>query len=541
MLLILLFFTGCTGNGQQAAPGTLKISIEANGQATSLEVTVGTTVQSALEEAGIALENLDRVDPPGYTLLEDGMVIKVTRVREVFTVEEHVIPFERQTVRNESLPEGQTLLVQPGVNGTERITNRQVFENDVEVSNTVFKTEIITEPLAEIVMIGVQKPFTPVPIPGRLVYLASGNAWLMETTTGNRRPLVTTGDLDGRIFSLSPNGEWLLFTRRESQPIDRPDGEEQEARINSLWAINVKNEDARPVNLRVYNIIHYAEWVPNRSMTITYSTVEPRSTAPGWQANNDLQLLTFSASGTIIRQEEFLQANAGGLYGWWGTTFAWSSDGKSLAYSRPDGVGLVDIENGELIPLAHIIPFQTGSDWAWVTGLSWAANNQALYFVNHIPKAGLESQEASPLFDLAAIPLPGEIFEEDDGETGAGPIISMVSQTGMFAYPVSSPRLKEEGGFQVAYLHAIFPEQSESKRYRLAVMDRDGSNRATIFPPADYQGLDPQRVVWSPAAFQNGNYWLAVTYQGNLWLVDSQNGLVQQVTGDGLINRIDWK
>jgi hypothetical protein len=63
-------------------------------------------------------------------------------------------------------------------------------------------------------MVGVQKPFTPMPIPGKLVYIASGNAWIMEESTGNRRPVVTTGDLDGQIFSLSPKGEWLLFSRK---------------------------------------------------------------------------------------------------------------------------------------------------------------------------------------------------------------------------------------------------------------------------------------------------------------------------------------
>jgi hypothetical protein len=32
-----------------------------------------------------------------------------------------------------------------------------------------------------------------------------------------------------------------------------------------------------------------------------------------------------------------------------------------------------------------------------------------------------------------------------------------------------------------------------------------------------------------------------VTYQGNLWLIDSITGQSQQVTGDGLIVRMNWK
>jgi hypothetical protein len=35
---------------------------------------------------------------------------------------------------------------------------------------------------------------------------------------------------------------------------------------------------------------------------------------------------------------------------------------------------------------------------------------------------------------------------------------------------------------------------------------------------------------------------LAVLYQGNLWLVDAGGEFLQrQITGDGLVSRIDWK
>jgi len=74
------------------------------------------------------------------------------------------------------------------------------------------------------------------------------------------------------------------------------------------------------------------------------------------------------------------------------------------------------------------------------------------------------------------------------------------------------------------------------------VMDRDGSNSKALFPPADASGIEPQTPVWSPEPFegQTGDF-IAVTYQGNLWLVDSGSGEAYQVTGDGLISGIDWK
>jgi hypothetical protein len=73
-------------------------------------------------------------------------------------------------------------------------------------------------------------------------------------------------------------------------------------------------------------------------------------------------------------------------------------------------------------------------------------------------------------------------------------------------------------------------------------MDRDGSNRRTIFPANDAPGLEPQVPVWAPSPIdgQSGDF-IAVVYQNNLWLVDSGNGQAYQVTGDGLVTRIDWK
>jgi hypothetical protein len=93
----------------------------------------------------------------------------------------------------------------------------------------------------------------------------------------------------------------------------------------------------------------------------------------------------------------------------------------------------------------------------------------------------------------------------------------------------------------VAYLQAIFPEQSETSRYHLMLMDRDGSNRRVLFPNEGAAGLDPQQVEWSPTETSESDYDLAFLYQDYLWLISTQTGKFQQVTGDGLISHLDWK
>ncbi len=88
----------------------------------------------------------------------------------------------------------------------------------------------------------------------------------------------------------------------------------------------------------------------------------------------------------------------------------------------------------------------------------------------------------------------------------------------------------------MAFLQALTPLQSQDSTYRLAIMDRDGSNLRLLFPPEGEPGLEPQRVAWSPSGDR-----LALIYRGDLWVIDAESGLGQQLTGDGQVIAYDWK
>ncbi|MDP1545355.1 MAG: G5 domain-containing protein [Anaerolineales bacterium] len=496
----------------------ITVTITADGLTREVSVPVGSAVSQALQTAGLATGSLDETEPPLYTVLGNGDTVTLTRVIEQFDTEQVVVPFERQIIRNETLAEGETRLVQAGVNGLEELTYRRILEDNVEISKTVVKTVVLKESLPEIVMVGAQSSYAPLNIPGTLAYLAGGNAWIMEGSTANRRVIVSTGDLDGRIFTLSPNGEYLVFTRKSNKPADQE--------INTLWAVRARNLDPKLISLQAKNVVHFAAWIPG-SNSVAYSTVEPRNAAPGWQANNDLYRVSITGGSP----RRLLSANSGGVYGWWGMSFAFAPDGR-LAYARPDGIGLVDQDGGYLKPLLGITPLNTHSDWAWIPPIAWGADGNSLYFVSHAPAPSPIASEESPYFDLSAISFSSEAA------------VSFINSAGMFSYPSVSPMRTEgrEKYYQVAYLQSIFIEQSDTSRYRLMVMDRDGSNNRLLFPPADANGIEPQIPAWSPAPLerQSGDF-LAVVYQGNLWLVDSGSGDTYQVTGDGLVGKIDWK
>ena len=519
--LIIVLFTFATLIVSCRSPQVgdeIVITITADGTTRDISIAAGSTVSQALQTAGIIPGSLDRTEPPFYTVLSAGDLITLTRVEEIFEAEEIVIPFERQIIRNETLAEGETRLVQAGVNGLKEVTYRRILEDNAEISKSEVRTTILNEALPEIVMVGAQSSYTPLNIPGTIAYLAGGNAWILEGSTANRRIIVSTGDLDGRIFTLSPNGEYLVFTRKSKKPADEE--------INTLWAVRTKNLDPKLISLQGKNVVHFASWIPGTN-SVAYSTVEPRSAAPGWQANNDLYRVSITGGSP----RKLLSANSGGVYGWWGMSFSYSPSGV-LAYARPDGIGLVDQDGGYLKPLLGITPLNTHSDWAWIPPLVWGSDGNSLYFVSHAPAPAPISSEESPYFDLSAASFSNEAA------------VSIIDSAGMFAYPSVSPieSAGSEKKYQIAYLQSIFIEQSDTSRYRLMVMDRDGSNKKMLFPPSDSNGIEPQVPVWAPAAIDGqANTFIAVIYQGNLWLIDSGNSAAYQVTGDGLLSKMDWK
>jgi hypothetical protein len=521
----LLLAAGCTA--PQATQALISITIVTGDQETKVQIPAGSTVQQALGVAGLEPGALDRTEPPDYAVLTDGTSIRLVRVTEQLEVQREVIPFEQQIVHNESLAIDQKILLQKGQNGLNEITYHHVYEDGKELpgSSLPVKTVRLQDPVPEITMIGIQAPIRPMAIPGRLVYLRDGNAWLIEQTTGNRRAVVTSRDLDGRVFSLSSDGTWLLFTRRS----------EEEGQINQLWAADITAENGTMIDLKVANVVHFADWVPGWNSKIAFSTVEPRSAAPGWQANNDLNALSFSTSGWVSSWDVVLEPNFGGLYGWWGMDFLWEQKGERLAFSRPDGIGVIEFESGEMIFSGEVIPLQTRGDWAWIPGITWGPDGENLFSVDHIPPPGSTIPEESQDFGLKA-------FSMD-----ASSAFEIVPRAGMFAYPLASPLQAEENeasAYQIAFLQALMAEQSETSHYQVVIMDRDGSNRRVIFPAEGSLGLSPQRNwgVWSPAPMPDSdNHSIALIYQKNLWIVDTSNGQAQQITGDGLTSRVVWK
>lgn len=497
LVSLAILLAACT---PAAAVEEISISLQVDGQSRQLLLAPASSVRHALDTAGIELGELDRVEPPVYTQLAGGDEVRVIRVTEEFETEQTIVPFESRTLPNEALPVGEQRLIQNGANGLVETSYRLLFEDGELVARTEVETVVLTAPVDEIIMIGAQSPFSSVTIPGRLAFISGGNAWVLEGSSGARRAVVITGDLDSRIFEISPDGNWLLFSR-DSRAADE---------INQLWVASLDEGDQEEIDLGVSNVVHFAGWVPGGVNEIAFSTVDPDVNPPGWQANNDLQTITFNNNGRVNAPNMVLTPRQDGFYAWWGSNFAWSPDGEQLAFSRPDGVGSVEFESDALDVWFALPAYQTGSDWAWIPGLSWV-DEESFYYVRY--------QTNPPSFSLALA-----------SQSGTQQVIADV---GMFSQPQAAP-----DGSQVAFLRAFIPSQSDISDYELMVAAPDGGS-TPLFPPEGAAGLQPQRVAWSPSS-EDGPV-ITFVYAGNLWVVNVLTGEANQLTGDGLVGAVSWR
>jgi hypothetical protein len=526
IILTILLLAACT----PAPEGAYTVTVLADGGARTLVLEEAITVSDVLGRAGIALDELDRVNPPGFSRITDGLTITVVRVREETVVEEVVIPFERRTTRNDGMPAGDSRLLQAGVNGTAEVTYRVIYENEVELARSEIRRIVLTEPQDEVVMVGSQGALPSVTVQGSLFYLSGGNAWVIRQNSANRRPLTVDGRLDGRVFAVSPDGTRALFTQTCE------DADPEEGLCNTLWAAldTTAQEELEPIELDVQNVL-YADWAPGWDRIIVYSTAEPRTGFPGWQANNDLWRAQISANGAISRREELVEPSGGGVYGWYGTVFAFSPDGRMLAWAQPDSVGVLAppaeeseaaaTPSSDLPPLPDAYEWRTllrfspanAYDFVWVPAVAWSPEGSLVAATVHGAPLGTESAEDSPVFDLVVADAAGAYT------------VTLAPRAGMW----SAAQYSAE---RVAYLQAIDPLSSVASRYRLVVADRDGSNAQTVYPPETMPGLQAQAVAWSP----DGGH-IALVHQGDLYILDLSAGLAQQLSSDGLSSSPMWR
>jgi len=529
-------------------PEPMQVTIAVDGGQRVVQTT-GATVRDVLEENGITLGELDRVEPDLWVEITPGLAVIVVRVEEKLETAREVVPFQHKTVKSEAMAEGETRLIQPGANGEVEIIYRVLLEDGVEVARNELRRVTINPAVDEIIVVGTHGALVSVPISGTIAYISAGNAWLMRGASGGRRPLTSEGDLDTRVFALSPGGRQLLFTRSG--------GTDPTAPLNTLWVIatTVLGEKAQPLGLEGLN---YGQWADD-GRRFAYSTAERTEGSPGWKANDDLWIASFAETGTNpISVTQVLSPSAESVYSWWGTNYVWSPDGRYFAYAQADQVGLIDAVSGERTSLIQFPVYHTYGEWVWTPGLSWSPDSRFIACVVHGPsETGEESPEDSPVFDLWVVSTDGQVkvplvskagmwaaphwspvrqvLEPVEGPVLSGiegPVLSTSTTLGVNSVEGPASGLQESS---IAYGRAQEPYNSQLGLYDLYVMDRDGSNELKLFPSGDEIGLEAPQMAWSPYGDQ-----LVIAHKGNLYRLDVANGRLQQLTADGESGHPRW-
>lgn len=513
LIPLLLALAACA-----PSPNDRTVSLVADGETRTLP-TEALTVRDLLAEADITLDENDRVEPTEPTLIRDGMTIQVIRVEKRTETERHEIPYDRRTVYDASVPAGETRLLEPGVTGIEELAYRVTLEDGVEVDRRLVRRTTVQEPRTEVLLVGTQAERKPISITGTVSYISNHNAWVMRTTSPNRRRLTHQGDLDGRVFALSHEGSHLLFTRAPTET-----GES--APLNTLWAMGTAAADAAPIQLEAEGVL-WAGWEPgcevspeSASCRIAYATGERAEGNPGWKAKNDLWLARPRLSdGRLFTQRRVVDPGGGGAYGWWGTTYAWGPDGTHLAYARADEVGVIRAYDGKPTVLTQFPPYRTYASWAWAPTVSWSPEGEFIVTTIHGPAPTGEAPEDSPVFDVWVLSADGTLTAE------------LSSEAGLWAAPSYAP-----DGDYVAFGRARSPYASQASGYELYLMDRDGSDRRLLYPPEEEIGLNYPEIAWGPKGDQ-----LIFIYQGNLYLIRIPEGDVHRLTEEGGVTAVRWR
>jgi hypothetical protein len=262
------------------------------------------------------------------------------------------------------------------------------------------------------------------------------------------------------------------------------------------------------------------EWNMGSGCTIAFATGTPAGGSPGWRAENDLVIAQPDPeTGQLTDEVKIVEPNSGGVYGWWGTTYAWAPDGQRLAYTRADEIGTVTVPTGTVNTLASFPPYRTYANWVWAPTAGWSSDGAFIIAALHSPPESDPAPEDSPNFDIWALAADGTLRAR------------IVRHAGMWAAPQYSGR-----GDAVAYGQSRSPRASGTSGYDLHVMDRDGSSARHLFPSSRQLGLKYPEFTWAPS----GNH-LIVVYRGNLHLVSPADGTSYPLTTDGDATLVEWR
>ena len=145
-----------TGDQEVIIQRNCAVKITADGKTEEKIVPAG-TVAGALASAGVSVGADDIVSPALTDQVTEGMELKVGRVtyQEVTVTED--IAFQNTNENDSSLYIGQKKVKVAGKNGRQEVTKRQKLVDGEVVEETVLSTNVLEEPVSQITLVGTRQ------------------------------------------------------------------------------------------------------------------------------------------------------------------------------------------------------------------------------------------------------------------------------------------------------------------------------------------------------------------------------------------------
>ncbi|MEL4028144.1 ubiquitin-like domain-containing protein [Caldifermentibacillus hisashii] len=116
-----------------------------------------TTVADFLEQQGIKLNELDRVEPGLDQMIGENVPVNIVRVEKVTDVVEEPLEFATVTQKDSNLESGKQQVVQEGKIGKVQKTYEVILENGQEVSKTLISENVMEKATDKIVAVGTKE------------------------------------------------------------------------------------------------------------------------------------------------------------------------------------------------------------------------------------------------------------------------------------------------------------------------------------------------------------------------------------------------
>lgn len=116
--------------------------------------TYQTTVRELLSMQGVKLQTEDKVMPGLDTVVAKDMLVTVNTTRRAVLTEQQLLPFEVETVEDDTLPAGEQLVTKSGRPGIRTQKYQLTLADGLSKEKKLIANEVTSEPVKQVVKIG---------------------------------------------------------------------------------------------------------------------------------------------------------------------------------------------------------------------------------------------------------------------------------------------------------------------------------------------------------------------------------------------------